>query len=78
MESCHLLFRMVVNRFPTHEVRAIGQKSEGSDGSTLAEVFAMNLMTAFFHVDGTEEVDQLHSNISCRLSTSEGHFLKMV
>ena len=57
MQSCHLFSRMVVNSFPTREVRALGQKYKGSDGSPLAEVFASNLMVAFFHVDGTEELD---------------------
>lgn len=47
---------LVVNSFPTREVREIGLKFEGSDGSSLAEVFAINLMAAFFHTDGTEEV----------------------
>jgi hypothetical protein len=43
---------------PTHEVRAIGLKLVGVDGSDLAEDLPISLMEATFHADGTTEVAQ--------------------
>ena len=59
-------------QLPTHAVREIGLKFEVSDGPSLAEVFAINLMAAaFFHADGTEEVDQQQSSKSIQQAINQ-------
>ena len=49
---------MVEKSFPTQEVRAIGLKLQGEDGSDLADDLLISLMDANFQADGTEEHTQ--------------------
>ena len=42
---------MVEKSFPTQEVRAIGRKLMGMDGSDSAEDLLISLMNASFHVE---------------------------
>ena len=65
---------MVVNNFPMHEVRAIGLKLLGEEGSCSAVVLLINLTAANFHCVGTVESDQQQLNRSCRAVSRDGHF----
>ena len=76
MNSSHLFFRMVVNSLPTQEVRAIGQKCEGSLGSSSAEDFPISLIPASFQLVGTVVVDQQHWKRLSKAWVRDGHLLK--
>ena len=69
---------MAVNSLPMQDVRAIGLKLAGDDGSDVAHGFPSSLMAANFHVDGTAEVAQQRLNMLCRATKREGQFLKIL
>ena len=68
---------MAVNSLPMQDVREIGLKLVGDDGSDVADGFPSSLMAANFHVDGTAEVAQQRLNMLCRATRREGQFLKI-
>jgi len=43
-----------VKTFPIHDVKAVGRKFFGSEGNDCALDLEMSLMTAFFHIVGTQ------------------------
>ena len=69
---------MAVNSLPMQDVRAIGLKLAGDDGSDVADSFPSSLMAVNFHVDGTAEVAQQRLNMLCRATRREGQFLKIL
>ena len=48
----HRFFKMVVKSFPTHDVRAMGRKLEGSCGLSTAEALGIRWITPCFHPHG--------------------------
>lgn len=60
---------------PTEEVRAIGLKLVGEDGSDFAEGLAISLTAANFHTDGTVELVQRRLKMLCKATRRAGHFL---
>lgn len=48
INSSHLFFIMFVNRFPTHDVRGIGQRLDSNSGSSIADFFPIKLIAANF------------------------------
>ena len=54
----HLLLKMEVKIFPIHDVKAIGLKLDGDEGSSLAEPLAISLIDAVFHACGIVDVCQ--------------------
>ena len=67
---------MVVNSLPMHDVRAIGLKLDGDDGSNDAAGFPISLIAANFQVDGTHEVVQQRLKMLWRATKRDGQFLK--
>ena len=49
---------MEVKIFLLHDVKAIGLKLDGDEGSSLAGTLAITLMDAFFHAWGIVDVGQ--------------------
>lgn len=78
MYSNQRFFKMEVKSLPTHEVRAMGLKLSGHDGSFSADFFPINLIAAIFQSLGISEVDQQQLYKSKRSGTREGHRLKIV
>ena len=66
----------VVNSLPMHDVRAIGLKLDGDDGSDDAAGFPISLIAANFQIDGTHEVAQQRLKMLWRATKSDGQFLK--
>ena len=69
---------IAVKSLPTHEVRAIGLKLVGVDGSDLAVDFPISFTTASFHAEGTTEVAQQRLTMLWRATKRAGHHLKTV
>ena len=67
---------IVVYTLPILEVRAIGRKLAGFDGSSLALVFMMSVIEACFHVDGTVDVSHHRLYRSSRCLEREGHLFR--
>ena len=61
-----------------HDVREIGLKLGGNEGSSLADSLAISLMDAVFHACGTVDVCQHRLYRSNRACPKEGHLFKIL
>ena len=69
---------MVENSLLTAGVRAMGLKFEGEDGSCMAELFQMSLMTTVFHCIGIMVSTRIELNRSRKALWRDGHFLEIL
>ena len=76
--SSHLFLIIEEKSLPRHDVRAIGLKCWGSDGSDLAASFPINCTMATFQELGTYFSFQQLSNKSSSASFNEWHFLNIL
>ena len=73
----HRFFKIVVKSFPTHEVRAMGQKLEGSCGFSAAEALGIRWITPCFHPHGMVLSCQQRLKRSSRVGVRDGQHLNI-
>ena len=76
MYDSHLFFTRLVNTLLTQDVRAMGRKWDGLEGSSVAFALPSRCTMPTFQAAGTDWVDQQQLKRCSSAGSNEGHFLK--